>query len=198
MTDDPPPASGFSSAIDLRARDSLPPVTRIGAIRHLPAAAFCTRTSFPINHKVFDTSHLLSPLNMPGLVSQPLDIALTTTKPLPLAVSTSELLDIADKHITKGLGRLRNHVFKEGRGLRVLTSVRFYIIPTVSQLNVNRDDRTTSNCWTSPLVSVSPRLATVTPTSQRLSSPKPNPSSMSNAVSHSPNLMLSSSSRCWL
>ena len=68
------------------------------------------------------------PNTMPGLVSQPLEIAQTTTKPLPLAVSTPELLDIADKHITKALGRLRPHVFKEGRGLRILTTVSTSLI----------------------------------------------------------------------
>ena len=36
---------------------------------------------------------------------------------------TEHLLDVADKHITKALGRLRNHVFKSGKGLRVMTTV---------------------------------------------------------------------------
>jgi len=31
---------------------------------------------------------------------------------------------LADKHITKGIGRMKDHVFKEGKGLRVLTTVR--------------------------------------------------------------------------
>ncbi|RSH82893.1 hypothetical protein EHS25_005883 [Saitozyma podzolica] len=35
-----------------------------------------------------------------------------------LTTSTAGLQDIAEKHITKGLGRLRDHVFKEGKGLR--------------------------------------------------------------------------------
>jgi 4-aminobutyrate aminotransferase len=40
-----------------------------------------------------------------------------------VTTSTQGLQEIADKHITKGLGRLRDHVFKEGRGLNVLTTV---------------------------------------------------------------------------
>lgn len=47
----------------------------------------------------------------------------SASKPLPLTTSTEGLQALADKHITKGLGRLRDHVFKEGKGLRVLTTV---------------------------------------------------------------------------
>lgn len=47
----------------------------------------------------------------------------STGKELPITTDTVGLQQIADRHITKGLGRLRDHVFKEGRGLEVLTTV---------------------------------------------------------------------------
>ncbi|WVR07886.1 hypothetical protein IAU60_004929 [Kwoniella sp. DSM 27419] len=61
---------------------------------------------------------------MPAVQSSTQHIAplSTSTKQLPLTTSTEGLQAIADKHITKGLGRLRNHVFKEGKGLQVLTT----------------------------------------------------------------------------
>jgi len=40
---------------------------------------------------------------------------------------TASLQAIADHHITKGIGRMNDHVFKEGKGLRVLTTVRRFI-----------------------------------------------------------------------
>lgn len=61
-------------------------------------------------------------------------VALSSTDhiaPLPLkgngiesTTDTAGLQLIADRHITKGIGRLRDHIFKEGKGLRVLTTVR--------------------------------------------------------------------------
>lgn len=47
----------------------------------------------------------------------------SVSKPLALTTTTEGLQRIADKHITKGIGRMRDHIFKEGRGLEVLTTV---------------------------------------------------------------------------
>ncbi|KAK4689731.1 hypothetical protein P7C73_g394, partial [Tremellales sp. Uapishka_1] len=61
---------------------------------------------------------------MPAAIPTPatLQRLFAASKSLPLTTSTSGLQSIAETHITKALGRMRNHVFKEGRGLRVLTS----------------------------------------------------------------------------
>jgi len=55
--------------------------------------------------------------------------------PLPSTL-TSDIQKIADKHITKGLGRLRDHVFKEGRGLQVLTSENRQLLDFTSGIGV--------------------------------------------------------------
>lgn len=47
----------------------------------------------------------------------------SASKALPITTDTAGLQSIAENHITKGIGRLRDHVFKEGKGLRVLTTV---------------------------------------------------------------------------
>ncbi|WWC59403.1 4-aminobutyrate transaminase [Kwoniella dejecticola CBS 10117] len=60
----------------------------------------------------------------------------SASKPLPLTTSTQGLQSIADKHITKGLGRLRDHVFKEGRGLRVLTTDNQKLLDFTSGIGV--------------------------------------------------------------
>ena len=67
---------------------------------------------------------------MPSTLASQTELPVTTTKPLPIATATNDLLSIADKHITKGLGRMRDHVFKEGKGLRVLTTVSGHLDPT--------------------------------------------------------------------
>jgi len=61
---------------------------------------------------------------MPATIAAPFDshIPQIGTKALPITTDTKGLQNIAGQHITKGLGRLRDHVFKEGKGLRVLTS----------------------------------------------------------------------------
>ncbi|ORX39449.1 putative ornithine-oxo-acid aminotransferase [Kockovaella imperatae] len=59
---------------------------------------------------------------MPGSTSTMNELPVTSSKALPMTTSTNDLVNIADQHITKGLGRLRDHVFKEGKGLRVLTT----------------------------------------------------------------------------
>lgn len=78
-----------------------------------------------------------------------------TTKLAATSSATAELQATADRHITKALGRLRNHVFKEGKGLNVLTSVsvlrRLLLTPRMG-----------ASCSTSRPVSASPRSATVT------------------------------------
>ncbi|OCF32130.1 4-aminobutyrate transaminase [Kwoniella heveanensis BCC8398] len=60
----------------------------------------------------------------------------SASKPLPLTTSTQGLQQLADKHITKGLGRLRDHVFKEGRGLRVLTTENQRLLDFTSGIGV--------------------------------------------------------------
>ncbi|WVQ99106.1 4-aminobutyrate transaminase [Kwoniella sp. CBS 9459] len=60
----------------------------------------------------------------------------SASKPLPLTTSTEGLQQLADKHITKGLGRLRDHVFKEGRGLRVLTTENDKLLDFTSGIGV--------------------------------------------------------------
>jgi hypothetical protein len=77
----------------------------------------------------------------------------------PKIVPTADvpgLQAIADKHITKGLGRLKDHVFKEGKGLRVLTTVRSTRIPPRwhrcwrgPKREGGADTRTARSCWTS-------------------------------------------------
>jgi len=60
------------------------------------------------------------------------------------STDTASLQAIADKHITKGLGRLKDHVFKEGKGLRVLTTVRYLIYPSshiVPTVDLRSSDR---------------------------------------------------------
>lgn len=67
---------------------------------------------------------------MPAAVAAPFDshIPHNGTKALSITTDTKGLQQIAGQHITKGLGRLRDHVFKEGKGLRVLTSVSEFLI----------------------------------------------------------------------
>ncbi|WRT64907.1 4-aminobutyrate transaminase [Kwoniella shivajii] len=60
----------------------------------------------------------------------------SASKPLPLTTSTEGLQAIADKHITKGLGRLRDHVFREGKGLRVLTTENQKLLDFTSGIGV--------------------------------------------------------------
>ena len=63
---------------------------------------------------------------------------------------------LADKHITKGIGRMKDHVFKEGKGLRVLTTVscaRRLCGVLGSEGEGSADGRTARSCWTSPRVS---------------------------------------------
>ncbi|OXG14841.1 4-aminobutyrate transaminase [Cryptococcus neoformans] len=60
----------------------------------------------------------------------------SASKPLPLTTSTEGLQALADKHITKGLGRLRDHVFKEGKGLRVLTTENQKLLDFTSGIGV--------------------------------------------------------------
>ena len=61
---------------------------------------------------------------MPAAVIKPYPgVEASVTKPLALTTTTEGLQEIADKHITKGIGRMRDHIFKEGRGLEVLTTV---------------------------------------------------------------------------
>ena len=50
-------------------------------------------------------------------------IAVRKSPIAPSTTSTAGLQKIADEHITKGLGRLRDHVFVKGQGLRATTSV---------------------------------------------------------------------------
>ena len=64
---------------------------------------------------------------MPSIDATAMDSHIPTLpgveKGLQHTITTEGLQSIADQHITKGLGRLRDHVFKEGKGLRVLTTV---------------------------------------------------------------------------
>ncbi|WVQ74668.1 4-aminobutyrate transaminase [Cryptococcus sp. DSM 104548] len=56
--------------------------------------------------------------------------------PLTLTTSTAGLQAIADRHITKGLGRLRDHVIKQGQGLRVLTTENQKLLDFTSGIGV--------------------------------------------------------------
>jgi 4-aminobutyrate aminotransferase len=48
----------------------------------------------------------------------------------------SDLRTLADRHITKGIGRLRDHIFVEGRGLRVLTADNEKLLDFTSGIGV--------------------------------------------------------------
>ena len=93
---------------------------------------------------------------------------------------TAGILAIADKHITKGLGRMKEHVFKEGKGLRVLTTVSVGW-PKISRVPLTC--RRTDDCSTSPLESESRRSDTLTPPLLRRSSRRLNRLFTSNAQS---------------
>jgi 4-aminobutyrate aminotransferase len=85
---------------------------------------------------------------MPSLTTAPdahIRLLPAAKQGLPITTTTQGLQDIAHNHITKGLGRLRDHVFKEGKGLRVLT--------TVSASIARADFRTAASCSTLRLVS---------------------------------------------
>ncbi|ODN76578.1 4-aminobutyrate transaminase [Cryptococcus amylolentus CBS 6039] len=76
---------------------------------------------------------------MPAFRPSPSHLAVLrsiATKPLLLTTSTVGLQAIAEKHITKGLGRLRDHVIKEGQGLRVLTTENQKLLDFTSGIGV--------------------------------------------------------------
>lgn len=60
---------------------------------------------------------------MPSTESYASHIAPLAIKDLHSTTETAGLQSIAERHITKGIGRMRDHIFKEGKGLRVLTTV---------------------------------------------------------------------------
>lgn len=112
------------------------------------------------------------------------------SKPLPMTTTTKGLQEIADKHITKGIGRLRDHIFKEGKGLWVLTTVCRR--PRLSRSIVANDPgRKARLCWTLPLVLESHPLAMPIPMSRKPLSPKRNRSFTYNAPLDFPSHMFS-------
>ncbi|KAK1922319.1 putative ornithine-oxo-acid aminotransferase [Papiliotrema laurentii] len=60
----------------------------------------------------------------------------SAAKGLEMTTETAGLLEIADRHITKGLGRMRDHIFKEGKGLRVLTTEGKQLLDFTSGIGV--------------------------------------------------------------
>lgn len=61
---------------------------------------------------------------MPSIVETPhIELSPSPQKSLRMTTTTEGLQNIADKHIAKGIGRLRDHIFKEGKGVWVLTTV---------------------------------------------------------------------------
>lgn len=63
----------------------------------------------------------------------------SAAKGLEMTTETAGLQEIAEKHITKGIGRMRDHIFKEGKGLRVLTTVRLHAARTTPANIVGRE-----------------------------------------------------------
>lgn len=95
-------------------------------VRPPPVTAWFSSSS-RAKHTLVNRAQLQSRIDLPTMPAALLST--THIRPLDLkraphlTTSTAGLQDIAEKHITKGLGRLRDHVFKEGKGLRVLTTV---------------------------------------------------------------------------
>jgi hypothetical protein len=112
------------------------------------------------------------------------------SKPLPMTTTTKGLQEIADKHITKGVGRLRDHIFKEGKGLWVLTTV--CRLPRFNRrIGANDLGRKARLCWTLPLALESHPLVMPIPMSRKPLSHKRNRSFTSNAPSAFPSHMFS-------
>ena len=80
-------------------------------------------------------SHTNTTTKMPSIDIQHAHEDLPTSK-VQVTTASSELRTIADRHITKGIGRLRDHIFKEGRGLRVLTSDNEKLLDFTSGIGV--------------------------------------------------------------
>ena len=105
---------------------------------------------------------------MPSAESTSHIAPLSSGKGWEVTTDTDGLLAIADRHITKGLGRMKDHIFKEGKGLRVLTSVCLLGARDTD----GSDYRKGNNCSISPLESESLRSDTHTQMSLRRSSLK--------------------------
>jgi hypothetical protein len=78
--------------------------------------------------KLFKPHQFFRNYTMPALQTFPDEpVQDLSLKSLPITTTTESLQGIADRHITKGIGRLRDHIFKEGRGLWVLTTVSRFL-----------------------------------------------------------------------